>query len=153
MNKSLCTPLLPQSLSENNSSNTLYHTRRKKEKKKLHAQSNMPLATRLQSKRVLRRLAVPSNPLATRQILVLNILLVALPLVGVSGDILHAFGCFAVGAADGACDVADGGSEGFVERLADGVADNTEETLSHLLSVGGRDGERGDGGLLCSLQG
>lgn len=59
----------------------------------------------------------------------MNILLVALPLVRVLGDVLHAFGGFAVGFSDGACDVADGGFEGFVEDLADGVADDTEETL------------------------
>ena len=143
MNKSLCTPLIPQKLSKINSSKTLpaqntrYHTRRRKEEKqnKTHAQSiNQNLCSlavrRLQPKRVLRRLPVPSNPLATRQVLVLNILLVALPLVRVLRDVLHAFGGFAVGFTDGACDVADGGLEGFVEDLADGVTDDAEKTLS-----------------------
>ena len=91
------------------------------------------MPVRLQPKRVLRRLPVPSNPLSARQILVLHVLLVALPLVGVLGDILHAFGGFAVRAADGARDVADGGLEGFVEDLADWVADDTEETLLWLV--------------------
>ena len=142
MNKSLCTPLIPQKLSKINSSKTLpaqntrYHTRRRKEEKqnKTHAQSiNQNLCSlavrRLQPKRVLRRLPVPSNPLSAGQILVLYVLLIALPLVGVLGDILHAFGGFAVRAADGARDVADGGLEGFVEDLADGVADDAEEAL------------------------
>lgn len=42
---------------------------------------------------------------------------------------MHAFGGFAVGTADSACDVADGGLEGFLEHLADWVADDAEETL------------------------
>lgn len=46
-------------------------------------------------------------------------------------------------AADGACDVADGGLEGFVEDLADWVADDAEETLGFLLvGGGGEEGER-----------
>ena len=43
-------------------------------------------------------------------------------------------------AADGTCDVADGGLEGLVEDLADGVADDAEETLLHLWLVGGGEG-------------
>lgn len=87
------------------------------------------VTVRLQPKRVLRRLPVPSNPLSARQILVLHILLVALPFVGVLGNILHAFGGFAVRAADGARDMANGGLESFIEDLADWIADDTEETL------------------------
>lgn len=84
---------------------------------------------RLQPKRVLRRLPIPPNPLPTRQILILHIRLLALPLVRVLGDFLHALGGFAWRAADGACDVADGGLEGLFEDLADWVADDAEETL------------------------
>ena len=91
----------------------------------------------LQPKRILRRLPIAPNPLATRQVLVLHILLVTLPLVRVLRDFLHAFGGFAGGTADGACDVADGGLEGFVEDLADWVADDAEETLGLLLVGGG----------------
>jgi len=83
----------------------------------------------LQPKRILRRLPIPPNPLATRQIFVLYILLVALPLVSVFGDVGHALGGFAVRTSDRAGDVADGGLEGFVEDLADWVADDAEETL------------------------
>lgn len=143
MNKSLCTPLIPQKLPNINSSKTLpaqntrYHTRRTNEEKqnKTYAQPiNQNLCSlavrRLQPKRVLRRLPVPSNPLSAREVLVLHILLVALPLVRVLGDVLHAFGGFAVRAADGASDVADGGFEGFFEDLAYWIADDAEETLS-----------------------
>lgn len=73
--------------------------------------------------------AYSPDPLATRQILVLHILLVALPFVCVFGDVRHAFGGFAVRASDRTGDVADGGLEGFVEDLADWVADDAEEAL------------------------
>jgi hypothetical protein len=42
---------------------------------------------------------------------------------------LHTLSGFARRTADGACDVADGGLESFLENLADWVADDTEETL------------------------
>ena len=84
---------------------------------------------RLQPKRILRRLPIPPNPLATGQVLVLYILLVALPFVRVFGDIRHAFGGFAVRASNRTGDVADGGLEGFVKDLADWVADDAEEAL------------------------
>lgn len=119
----------------NSSKDSLSYKKEKEKKKRIRNpcstinQNLRSLTAQLQPKRVLRRLPVPPNPLATRQILVLHILLVALPLVRVFGDVLHAFGGFAVRAADGTCDVADGGLEGFVEDLADGVADDAEEAL------------------------
>lgn len=112
---------------------TLAIIQEQRKKKQSCARSNRnPLltqATPLQPKRILRRLPIPPNPFATRQILILHILLVALPLVRVLSDFLHTFGGFARGAADGACDVADGGLESFVEDLADWVADDAEEAL------------------------
>lgn len=42
---------------------------------------------------------------------------------------MHTLGGFAVRAADGACDVADGGFQSLLEDLANWVADDTEETL------------------------
>ena len=102
------------------------------------------MARRLQPKRILRRLPVSPDPLSTGQVLVFHIRLLALPLVRVFGDVLHTFGGFAVRTADGACDVADGGLEGFLEDLADWVAHDAEETLV-VWSVGDVRGEE-DGG-------
>ena len=139
MNKSLCTPRLHRAslkatatTSRPRRNSLSYKERQNRNKKEIQVQSkntNLPLTKRLQPQRILRRLPIAPNPLAARQILVLHIFLVALPFVRVLRDFLHAFGGFTGRAADGACDVADGGLEGFVEDLADWVADDAEETL------------------------
>lgn len=49
--------------------------------------------------------------------------------MGVANGVLHALGSFASGFADAAGDVTDGGFEGFVEDLAERVADDGEEAL------------------------
>jgi hypothetical protein len=106
---------------------TRYHTRNPH---KIEAQITREAnSARLQPKRILRRLPVSPNSLPTRQILIFHIRLLALPLVRILGNNLHTLGSFAVRPADGACDVADGGLESFLENLADWIADDTEETL------------------------
>jgi hypothetical protein len=110
----------------------------------IHQQNLATQEVHLQPKRILRRLPIPPNPLPTRQVLVFHIRLLALPLVRVLGDFLHALGGFAGRAADGACDVADGGLESLFENLSDWVADDAEKTLVVWLvdEVGGEE-ERG----------
>lgn len=96
--------------------------------------SSSPLSSHIstsssQSKRILGSLPVASNSLSAGQILVLYVRLLAFPLVCIADSVLHALGSFSSGFADAAGDVADGGFEGFVEHLAQGIADDGEEAL------------------------
>jgi len=76
---------------------------------------------------VLRRLSVPSDPLTARQVFILDILLLALPLVSVASGVLYPLGSFAGWLSDLASDLAHGGLESCLETAAYGVADVVEE--------------------------
>jgi hypothetical protein len=79
----------------------------------------------LQAQRIPPRLRIPSNPLATRQVLVLDLL--GLPLVIFADFILHVGSGFTGRHSDLAGNVADGGTEDCFQAAADGVADGVEE--------------------------
>lgn len=131
---------MPQSLSERaNAENpsatmlAIVQTRGKKitgkgEKQRIN-QTKAPLPPLLQTQRVLSRLPIPTNPLSTRRVLLLHILLVVLPLVGISYGVNDFLRSLAGGAADLSGNVADRGFESFVEDLAKGVADDAQGSL------------------------
>jgi hypothetical protein len=87
----------------------------------------------LQPQRVTPRLRIPSNPLATRQVLIFDLL--GLPLVVVVDLFLHVRGGFAGGHSDLAGNVAHGGTEDCFQAATNGVADGVEEAWSRMVSL------------------